>query len=104
MGVAEKTAFAKEILRNCEIKQHNPLKVVLRTLDGANERATIQRINDQVDKCNWFNIVSVVCGKRGCIKITFQNKRDTREFVKLGNIDEKDLRKLIQAEQDVLVG
>ena len=55
MGVAEKTAFAKEILRNCEIKQHNPLKVVLRTLDGANERATIQRINDQVDSVSSFS-------------------------------------------------
>ncbi len=103
MNVAEKTAFARDILKGCKVIEQNPLKIVLKTLNNANEEATIRRIRELIQNCNEFNIVSVVRGNRGHIKLCFKNKHDSHEFLKFGTIDDNDLKRLIQSENSVLV-
>lgn len=103
MNVAEKTAFARDILKDCEVIEQNPLKITLKTLNDANEEATIRRIRELTQKCDAFNIVSVVRGNRGHIKLCFKSKHDSREFLKFGTIDDNDLKRLIQSENSVLV-
>ncbi len=103
MGVAEKTALARDILKGCKVIEQNPLKIVLKTLNDANEEATVRRIRELIQNCNEFNIVSVVRGNRGHIKVCFKSKHDSHEFLKFGTIDDNDLKRLIQSENSVLV-
>ena len=103
MNVAEKTALARDILKGCKVIEQNPLKVVLKTLNDANEEATIRRIRELIQNCNEFNIVGVARGNRGHIKLSFKNKHDSHEFLKFGTIEDNDLKRLIQSEDSVLV-